>query len=317
MTGRWIRAVPIFLSLALVSASARAQDVVEVESTGCAPDLDAAVESALGVELSAASVTLLAALRDGSLRCELQCDDAGVIAGVVSADGQRLVQRVEGGDPSLPRRLALVLSELLDASLVVEAAPAATSPETTEAVVPPPVTSSDAVALRLRAAGGAWLGGEPLLTLGAIEVGAEIDAGPNFAAVFDVGAALGGLDADVGRVDVRLLSAGVSIRFGGAVDAFWLGGGPAARGGAASWTGRPSDGGLRGRDFTSGWLGVGAVGAAFVRLGPSPVRVGIEVEGGAIAVHSEVLALGEPIARVGNGWIEIRIALDVALVESP
>ena len=129
-----------------------------------------------------------------------------------------------------------------------------------------------------------------------------------------IGAAgtFGAADVAAGRLDVRLVSAGVSLRLGGELDALWLGGGPAVRGGVVLWSGAPADPTRAvGRETTGGWLGLGAVGAAFVRAGDTPLRVGLEAEGGGIAFHSEALVLGARGARIGAGWIEFRLALDL------
>lgn len=80
------------------------------------------------------------------------------------------------------------------------------------------------------------------------------------------------------------------------------------------WTGTPADPSRAGgRDTTGGWLGIGAVVAAMVSAADTPLRVGIEAEGGGIAFHSEALAHGARAAWIGGGWLEVRLAVDLAI----
>ena len=275
-----------------------------VTRSGCDDALGLAVESALVVELSDASGQARDAFAGGSVRSEIACDADGVTAIVVRA-AARMEQRIEGGGPGVARRLAIALAELIEASVVP------TEP------VPPPVdppapASHEALVVRARASGGAWLGGEPLLALGTLDLGAELDPTSNVAIVLDGSGLLGAAAVEGARVDVRILGAGLSVRFGGDVDSFWLGAGPAMRGGAIFWSGTPTDAiGSVGHDVTGGWLGLGAVAAAFVRLADLPLRVGAEIEGGGVAYYSEALVFGARAQRIGGGWVELRLALDI------
>jgi hypothetical protein len=80
------------------------------------------------------------------------------------------------------------------------------------------------------------------------------------------------------------------------------------------WTGTPADPAhARGADLAGGWLGLGAVLHALVAIPDSPVRIGIEVEGGGIAVYSAAIVLDSVAARVDLGWLETRVVVDVAI----
>ncbi len=305
--------MPLVAVLSLVAGRARAQSGgASVELDQCPSELGAAVESALDVELSAASLDARRALADGTLRCALACDETGITA-IVTRGVDRIEQRVESRGSGAPRRLAIALGELLEASSVP--APTADAPAVSPpSPAPPAPTPPERVPLRarLRLAGGVWLGGEPFVALGTLALGAEISPTPNVAIVLDASGALGAVSVTAARLDVRLLSAGLSLRLGGDVGPLWLGGGPALRGGAVLWTGTPHDPALGlGRDAIGGWLGVGAVAVAFVPLPDLPLRVGIEAEGGGIAVYSGALVLDALAQRIGGGWLELRIAADL------
>lgn len=305
----------LVFSLAIgATVPVRAQDhVVRVEGIACTDDVVAGVELALDVELSNASTEARQALADGSLRAELVCEGDAATARVVRGS-EHVEQRVAVSGPAVARRVAITLAELIEASAVPSASPPPPPPPPSPPPPPPPpppAEAADALRARLRVAAGTWLGGEPFFALGTVELGAELAPTSNVAIVVAAAGAFGAVDVTGARLDLRMVSGAASVRFGGQVDAFWLGAGPAARGGAAIWTGTPSDPlHARGETTTGPWLGLGAVGAAFVRLGELPLRVGIELEGGGIAVYSGALVLGSVGARVGGGWLEARLALD-------
>jgi hypothetical protein len=78
------------------------------------------------------------------------------------------------------------------------------------------------------------------------------------------------------------------------------------------WTGHPNDPSrATGRDLTGGWLGLGVVAAALLRLPELPVRIGLELEGGGIAFSSDALVYGALAARIGGGWLETRLVVDL------
>lgn len=300
----------LWLALAPAKAACAQQTATRVEVTGCVPDVAARVQPALDVELTNASADARRALDEGTLRCELICDGDLVTARVLRGS-ERVEQRIEGAGAGLARRVAIVLAELIEAS---------SGPEPTDASLgqtppdpPRPAPGPEpALRTRLRVAGGAWIGGEPLVVLGTIELGVELAPSRNVALVVGAAGTFGTVDVERARLDVRVVSAVASLRFGADVDALWLGGGPAVRGGAVVWTGTPSDPThAMGETTVGGWLGLGAVGAAFVRLGTSPVRLGVEVEGGAIAIYSGATVLGTLAAQIGGGWLELRLAADV------
>lgn len=303
------------LALWLITGIAEGQARAAIELTDCPGELGAAVEAALDVELSMTSPDAQRGLGDGTLRCALVCDASATTA-VVFRGGDRLEQRVERDGAGLARRLAIALAELLDAA---SAAPAPTSepePATTPEPepAPPDDTAAERLEVRLRVAGGAWLGGEPLLALGTIELGVELAPISNVALVLGVAGTLGAIELEDVRLDVGLLSGSVSLRFGGEVGALWLGGGPALRGGVVRWVGTPDDATRAvGRELVGGWLGLGAVAAALLRLDDLPLRVGLEAEGGGIAFESGALVLGALGARIGGGWIELRAAIDLQI----
>ena len=300
----------LLVSLLASSTSAQAPTVA-IERTGCTDELGRAVEAALGVELSDASPEARRALADGSLRIAVQCDDAGATAWVLLGP-RRLEQRIDDRGPGAARRLAIALGELLGAAALPEAPAEPTEPRASapDATVHPP----DGLRARLRASGGAWLGGVPLLALGTLDLGIELGPSPNVAIVVDASGALGSTPIEGARLDARLLGAAVSLRFGGDVGDFWLGAGPAMRGGAVFWTGVPTDvSAATGHTATGGWLGLGAVAAAFVRIGALPLRAGLEIEGGGVAYYADALAFGMRAQRIGDAWVELRVALDVVL----
>ena len=323
-----LRGTALAIAIVLMAPLAHAQiERARVEVVDCPPELGEAVEGALDVELSMATEEARAALASGTLRCALLCDAAGTTAVVVRGD-DRVEHRIDGSGPGLPRRLAIALAELLDASAAVASdaavapdAAAVPAPEPPPAPVEPPSSiepepEREGWVTRVRASGGLWLGGDPLLALGTLDVGVELAPTTNVALVIGAAGALGAIDVDAGRLDVRLVSAHASVRLGGEWGPVWLGGGPAVRGGAVLWTGTPTDPSRAvGRDTTGGWLGVGAIAVAWVRAGDTPLRVGIEAEGGGIAVHSEALVRGVRGARIGDGWLELRLAVDVAIIE--
>ena len=309
-------------TLSLHAGRVRAQARPRIEPTDCPSGLDLATGSALDVELSNASPSARIALDEGALRCALVCDAAGVTA-IVSRGDERVEQRIASLGPGLPRRLAIALAELIEASSTPDEPVAADAVETAEAIEASRVgepadaleaPTTDPFRARLRLAGGLWLGGEPLLFLGALDLGAELAFTPNVALVLGVGGALGGIDVGTAQIDVRLLSAAVSARLGADVGPLWLGGGVAARGGAVFWTGHSATpGGAVGRDLTGGWLGLGAVAVVLLRVGELPLRIGVEIEGGGVAVYSAALVLGAPGARIDGGWLEARLAADLTL----
>ncbi len=286
-------------------ACARAQEgqTLLVETSECAPDLGPAVTALLAVELSSES---RAEIDEARARCLLLCDATSATA-VVARGEQRFEQRIDRGDVALARRLAIALAELVEASRAPLLAPESGAPS---AAADAP--ASESLAVRIRAGGGAWLGGEPLLALGGLELGVELAPTSNVAITLGAAGGLGAIDVAGGRLDARWIGGALSLRLGGALDLLWLGAGPALRGGLVSWTGHPDDATRAiGRDVLGAWCGVGVVAAAFVRLGALPVRVGVEIEGGGIAVSSEARALGASAARVGGGWLELRAVIDV------
>jgi hypothetical protein len=288
-------------SLWLLTAEARAQTAQPtIALTNCPPALGTAVEAALDVELSMVSPTTRRAFTEGTLRCALVCDETGTTALVTQGD-ERTEQHIVHDGPGHARRLAIALAELLDAS----GAPPVEAPVAE-------VNPTSELRIRARIALGAWLGGEPFSALGALELGVEIAPTSNLAWVIAAAGTLGSIEVDSGRLDVRLLSLATSLRFGGEVESFWLGGGPAVRGGAVFWTGHPNDPSrATGRDLTGGWLGLGAVATALLRLPELPVRIGLEIEGGGIAFSSGALVYGALAARIGGGWLETRLVVDL------
>jgi len=304
-----LRTVLLSLStaLGLFTGGARAQSLhATIALTDCPSELGVAVEAALDVELSMVDPEARRGLANGALRCALVCDESGTTA-VVVHDGERTEQRILSDGPGHARRLAIALAELLDASSAVRL-----EIEVELELAPEPVAPPEPLRVRLRLAGGGWLGGEPFSALGALELGVEIAPTSNVALVVGAAGALGAIDVEGGGLDVRLLSGAASLRFGGELGSFWVGGGPAARGGAVSWTGHPDDPTRAvGRDTTGGWLGVGVLVAAFVRLPELPLRIGLEAEGGGIAFSSGALVLGALAARIGGGWLEARLVVDL------
>jgi hypothetical protein len=294
-----------------ITASARAQATGRIALSDCPPELGPAVEAALSVELSTASEGVRRGVEDGTLRCALACDEAGTTA-TVSRGEEHVEQRIDGHGPGLARRLAIALAELSDA--ISTPLPAAIVPATPAAIEEPaPPIPSDPLRARLRAAAGAWIGGEPVLPLGGFELGVEVGI-TNVAFVAGFSGHFGAVALEDARIDVRILSLALSARFGGSIGPAWLGGGPALRGGLVLWTGVPDEGGPGvGRDALGGWIGVGAVVAALFRLGDLPLRAGLEIEGGGIPLYSEALVGGERAQRVGAGWLEVRGVLDLAL----
>ena len=309
------RTTPLFLAatLSLAAGHTRAQARPRIELTDCPNGLDLATESALDVEISNASPEARLALDQGALRCSLACDGEGVTA-VVSRGAVRLEQHIGSSGPGLPRRLAIALAELIEASSAPsEPVASEVASDTENAPELSAAPEADSLRARLRLAGGAWLGGQPLVALGALELGAELAFTPNVALVLGVEGAFGGLEASAAWIDVRLLSAAASVRFGGEVGPFWLGGGPAVRGGAVLWTGHPTaSAGAVGRDLVGGWLGLGAVVVALVPVAELPLRFGLEIEGGGIAISSGALVLGMPAARIDGGWLEAHLVADIA-----
>lgn len=297
-------------TLWLFTGEVRAQTThTAVALTNCPTELGTAVESALDVELSMVDPEARLGLADGTLRCALVCDVSGTTAVVVRGD-ERTEQHILRDGPGHARRLAIALAELLDASGAPPPEAAAVTPVVPEPT--PEVNTPSELRIRARIAGGAWLGGEPFSALGAIELGVELAPTSSIAWVISAAGALGSIEIEAGRLDVRLLSVATSLRFGGEVDSFWLGGGPAVRGGAVLWTGHPDDPSRAiGRDTTGGWLGLGVVASAFVRVPELPLRIGLEVEGGGIAFSSGALVFGALAARIGGGWLETRLVVDL------
>lgn len=301
----------LLVTLARWPAHAAAQATSgAIAATDCDATLTATVDAALAVELSTASPEAREAFASGTLRAELVCGAEEVVA-IVRRDDTRHEQRVARSARGLARRLALSLAEMLDA--------ASTSP--TRAPVPeagpdaaPPAPPAG-VPVRLRLGGGAWLGGEPLLAMGEAAIGVELAPVPVLAVVVDLAGSFGGVGVTAGSLDVRLASAGLSLRLGADLDVFRLSAGPALRGGAAFWTGHPRDPSRgTGQDLAAGWLGVGVVGAAHARLGELPLRLGLELEGGAVLYGSTALAYGEVAARIAGAWLEVRLVLDLRIV---
>lgn len=297
-------------TLWLLTAEARAQTAQPtIALTNCPTALGTAVEAALDVELSMVDPATRRAFTEGTLRCALVCDETGTTAMVARGD-ERTEQHIVREGPGHARRLAIALAELLDAS---GAPPVETAAEVLPVdPEPTPVAEVSPLRIRARIAFGAWLGAEPFSALGAMELGVEIAPMSNLAWVIAAVGTLGSIEIDSGRLDVRLLSLATSLRFGGEVESFWLGGGPAVRGGAVFWTGHPNDPSrATGRDLIGGWLGLGAVATALIRLPELPVRIGLELEGGGIAFSSGALVFGALAARIGGGWLETRLVVDL------
>lgn len=316
--GWWFDAVTKRLApallLVLVPLVAQAQSTrAPVATSGCPAELASAMEPALDVELSNASADARSAIAEGALRPEIACSPDTVVVAVVRTDGERVEQRVAIEGPALARRLAMVVTELLEASSAPEEAESVSADATDEPIAPVPVAPADPLRVRLRLGVGAWIGGEPAIPLGALEIGVAIAPVRNVEIVAAAAGALGGTSVPNAHLDVRLLSAALSLRFGADVDVFWLGAGPAARGGAVLWTGTPADPARgRGGDLVGGWLAVGAVLVGLARVPSTPVRVGVELEGGGIAFSSGALVLGVLAQQIGGGWLEARAVFDLA-----
>jgi hypothetical protein len=309
VSSRLDRTAPIAtIAWLLVCATARAQEPSFVSLAHCPPELAATVPSAIEVELSSASDDARSALTLGELRCELECTDANVRVAVIRGE-RRLDALVATSGASLPRRVAIVVAELVDAI----AAPDVSPPAPPIVDDPAPSATVEVLRARLRASGGAWVGGAPIVALGTFDLGIELAPSTNVAIVIDAAGAIGATSVPDARLDVRLVSAAASLRLGGNVDWLWIGGGPAARGGLVSWTGHAIDATAVGADASGGWLGLGAVLAVFARIGSTPVRVGVELEGGGIAVYSGAVVLDVVAQQIGSGWLETRLAIDVAL----
>jgi hypothetical protein len=310
--------VAILATITCMASAATAQAPVSppIAVSGCATDLEPAVRAAVDVELSSASADAFVALAHDELRGELACSSTEVRVAVFGASGRRLDARVLIAGTALPRRIAMVIAELVDAIVAPEPehAPEPAVVTDVEPVSPPEPPPHDRFRLRVRGAGGAWIGGRPLLALGSVEAGVELAPIENVVIVADAAAAFGSASAPDAHVDVRVFSLAASVRFGGRIDWLWLGAGPAARGGPVWWSGSPTDPAhVAGNDLVGGWIGLGAVAVIFARLGSSPVRAGIEAEGGGIALYSGALALDALIEQIGGGWFEARLAIDVAL----
>lgn len=299
-----------------VHAQPASQDFVLVER--CEPDFDAAVRSVLEVELLEIDPSTRAMLESGRLRSTLRCQSDLVTIRVEDRETARLVvELIDGAEPALGRRVALTLSE------IYAALAATTSFEQSRTVAPlssalaDPTTASSvpAAPLEIRTLGGLWIGGEPFFLLGSVELGASIRLADYARLMLGLGGAFGSVSVAPGTLDIRVFSCGLSLRFGGPLGAFALALGPALRGGVVAWTGHPGDPTVAvGRDTLGSWLGVGGAAEVLVRLEGTPIRLGIDIEGGAVVMSHGATTLGILAARLGSGWLDVRFVIAIEIV---
>lgn len=308
--------VLVLVSHLLARAQAAPQDSVRVEL--CDVDFDAAVRSVLEVELLEIDSSTRAMLESGRLHTVLRCQPDLVTIRVEDREAARLVvELIDGAEPALPRRVALTLSEIY-AALAATASfePSTAMAEPSAALANPviePVVS--AAPVEIRALGGLWLGGEPFFLLGSVELGAAIRFADYARLMLGLGGAFGSVSVLSGTLDVRVLSGALSLRFGGALGALELALGPALRGGVVAWTGHPNNPMVAvGRDTLGPWLGVGGAAEALVRLEGTPIRLGVDIEGGVVVMSHGATVLGTLAARLGSGWLDLRFVIAIEIV---
>ncbi len=316
MSFRWISLSVVLLSHAPAHAQAAELDSLHIEN--CDATFDDAVRGALEVELIGIGSSMRDALESGRVRSRLRCEPDVITIRVEDRDTEQVIVELIGiAEPALPRRVALTLSEIYAAlASVARTAPRSTRAEPSADLADP--VALDTLASRdpfeLRVLGGLWIGGEPLLLLGSVELGASWPLEHFAKLMMGLGGAFGSVSIAAGALDVRVLSCGVSLRFGGNIGGLELGVGPAVRGGVVFWTGHPRDSAVAvGRDTWGPWLGLGGAAGAMVRIDGTPVRIGLDLEGGAIAVSHGATAEGVLAARLGSGWIDVRLAIAFAI----
>lgn len=282
------------LAVLSLGSSARAQSTT---LHGCPSELGPALADRLEVELSATSEEVRAALAEGRVALELDCTGDAAVAR--SRGAEALEQRIEGAPLGELRRIALALVELAEASL---AAPGS-------APLPPPTGRRPWIAL----GGGVLVAGAPSIVAGSFGVALEVPLHDLVALVVGADGAVGRVPIPEGAIGVGAVSLGASVRFGGWLDVVALGGGPAVRGGGIVLSGEPGDAAARGTVHLGPWLGLGAAAGASVRLGASPIRLGLEVEAGGIVAGAGALVSGRLALRFADFWFDGRMSVAIEI----
>jgi hypothetical protein len=284
----------VAFGVVLAGRAASAEDASPSFET-CSPELEQELRAALVVELTDAEPDVLAALPGTALH--VTCGPESLALRADDRASGRFVGQTIPIIAGTPRRAAITLLELVRA-LVVE--------ERTETAVPERALPT-APSLFVMS-GAMTLGGEPLMLLGGLTLSVRVAIDPAVQLALAVDGALGALDVAPGHLDVRLLGAALSARFGGRVGPLSMHAGPAVSGGLVSWSGTPASPDVRASDVLGPRLALGAVAAASLIL-EELVAIDLELGLDANLLGSEAQADGIAVARMVGAAFAVRLGV--------